>query len=179
MNPHAVFKTCGPGELHAALQNAGCRVVDVREPAEFEAESIPGSANIPLSVLERECPKLPAAGTVYLICRSGVRARQAAQRLSARGFGEVRVLEGGMNAWSAAGFSVHRGASKTWSLDRQVRFAAGSLVLAGTLLGFFWNAGFLILSGFVGAGLVFAALTDTCGMGMLLARMPWNRSCSG
>ena len=65
---------------------------------------------------------------------------------------------------------------KAMSLERQVRVAAGSLVLLGVALAALVHPGFVGLAAFVGAGLLFAGLTDTCGMGLLLARMPWNRA---
>ena len=110
---------------------------------------------------------------VYLICRSGSRGRQACEKFLAAGYDNVVNVEGGTLEWERAGLPVVRG-RKTVSLERQVRIAAGLLVVMGTGLGAFVHPGFLALSAFVGAGLVFAGITDTCGMGMLLARMPWN-----
>ncbi len=108
------------------------------------------------------------------ICRSGSRGRQACEKFRAAGFANVVNVEGGTLAWEQAGLPVVRG-KKAISLERQVRIAAGSLVVLGTALGAFVHPAFLGLSAFVGAGLVFAGITDTCGMGMMLARMPWNR----
>ncbi len=110
------------------------------------------------------------------MCRSGNRARQGAEKLAGKGFTGVHVIEGGMQAWSKAGLPVVKGESKIWSLERQVRFAAGLLVLAGVILAFAVHPYFALLSGFIGAGLVFAAVTDTCGMAMMLAKMPWNQA---
>ena len=111
---------------------------------------------------------------LYMICRSGSRGRQACEKFLAAGYHNVVNVEGGTLAWERAGLPVVRG-KKAISLERQVRIAAGSLVVLGTALGAFVHPGFLGLAAFVGAGLVFAGITDTCGMGMLLARMPWNR----
>jgi rhodanese-related sulfurtransferase len=108
-----------------------------------------------------------------VVCRSGQRARQAATRLAAAAVPGIQVLEGGLQAWEAAGGALHRG-RKTMALERQVRIAAGTLVLAGVVLGFVGHPGYFLLAGFVGCGLIFAGLTDWCGMGLLLARMPWN-----
>ncbi|MBO0696981.1 MAG: DUF2892 domain-containing protein, partial [Zavarzinella sp.] len=97
--------------------------------------------------------------------------------LLAAGCPDVMNVEGGTAAWAAAGLPVVRG-RKAVSLERQVRIAAGLLVVLGAVLGWLVHPAFVGLSAFVGAGLVFAGVTDTCGMGMLLARMPWNRSCT-
>ncbi len=111
---------------------------------------------------------------LYLICRSGSRGRQACEQFLAAGYHNVVNVEGGTLEWERAGLPVVRG-KKTVSPERQVRIAAGALVVLGTGLGGFVYPGFLALSAFVGAGLVFAGITDRCGMGMLLARTPWNR----
>ena len=92
------------------------------------------------------------------------------------GYGNISVVEGGLKAWIDAGYPIEEGENKLWSLERQVRFAAGLLVLLGVVLSLVLNPAFLILSVIVGAGLVFAAVTDTCGMAILLARMPWNKA---
>jgi rhodanese-related sulfurtransferase len=111
---------------------------------------------------------------LYVICRSGNRARQACEKLIAAGYTNVVNVEGGTQAWEQAGLPLVRG-KQAISLERQVRIAAGSLVLSGALLGYFAHPYWIGLAAFVGAGLVFAGITDTCGMGMLLARMPWNQ----
>jgi rhodanese-related sulfurtransferase len=111
---------------------------------------------------------------VVLVCRSGKRAEQARRKLAAAGCGNLAVLEGGVTAWEQAGLPVKRGKA-VLSLERQVRIAAGLLVLAGVVLGFLVHPGFFGLSAFVGAGLTFAGLTDWCGMAQLLAKMPWNQ----
>ncbi len=154
--------------------------LDVRTPVEFDGEHIEGSALHPLSDLEPDAVKALAAGKsgVLVICRSGNRAKQAAEKLVAAGVDDVKVLDGGIMAWNAAGLPLVRGRA-VMSLERQVRIAAGSLVFVGAMLGYFVNPAWIFLSGFVGAGLVFAGITDTCGMGMMLARMPWNTKLSG
>lgn len=155
--------------------------LDVRTPAEYEEKHIEGSVLHPLSDLDAEIVAQLAKGkdACVVICRSGNRAGQAAEKLSVRGLPSLSILEGGVQAWEAAGLPLNRGA-KTMSLERQVRIAAGALVFVGAVLGAFVNPAWIALSGFVGAGLVFAGITDTCGMGMLIARMPWNnRRASG
>jgi rhodanese-related sulfurtransferase len=155
-------------------------LVDVRTPAEFAQAHAPGAALLPLSNLDgEEVSHLAAGKPVYLMCQSGNRARQAADKLKKAGVNAVSVIQGGMNAWEAAGLPLERGQTMM-SLERQVRIAAGAFALLGVVLGFFIHPALYALSGFVGAGLIFAGITDTCGMGLLLARMPWNTriSCS-
>jgi rhodanese-related sulfurtransferase len=153
-------------------------LLDVRTPAEYSAAHIDGSVLHPLSGLNPEEVRQLAKGkdTCILVCRSGNRAKQAADKLQALGL-PVQILEGGVQSWEAAGLPLNRGA-KMMSLERQVRIATGTLVVIGAVLGYFVNPSWIALSGFVGAGLVFAAITNTCAMGMLVARMPWNNRCS-
>ena len=174
------MKTTTPSELKNRLHQV--TLIDVRTPAEFQQIHIPGSRLFPLHQLdETKASELAQIQTeCVIICRSGNRARQAAEKLHAAGAKNLTILEGGLTAWESAGQAVNRG-KKTISIERQVRIAAGAFVLAGVLLGAFINPWFLILSGFVGCGLIFAGITDWCGMALLLARMPWNNpssSCS-
>lgn len=170
-----VFTRCTPAELESALARGGCQALDVREPAEIASERIRGLRPAPLSSLDFHVGSLQVTEPVYVVCRSGKRAETAALRLKGLGHQDVRVLQGGLLGWLAAGLAVEKGPSRVWSLERQVRFAAGSLVVLGVLLAAAVAPAFIALSGFVGAGLVFAAVTDTCGMAMILARMPWNQ----
>ncbi|MCC6180166.1 MAG: rhodanese-like domain-containing protein [Chloroflexi bacterium] len=159
-------------------QGADVRVIDVRTPAEFETAHIPGSYNVPLDQLSEHCAELVGIGApVVLVCRSGNRARQAEATLKDAHMPRVHVLDGGVMAWQQAGLSLIHG-RQTWSLERQVRAIAGGLVLLGTLGSLFVWPPLIYLAVFVGAGLLFAGLTDTCAMGMLLARMPWNRGAA-
>lgn len=163
-------------EINELLDSGGeCQVIDVREFSEFDSERIADAQLMPLSNFEKHADDIDHSRPVYLICRSGNRAKQAAERLHSKGFFDVHIMEGGMLAWTQASLPVVRGESKVWSLERQVRFAAGLFVLTGVVLGFVLTPYFFLLSGFVGAGLIFAAVTDTCGMAMVLARMPWNQ----
>jgi len=157
------------------VSTQGALLLDVRTPAEFEEAHIEGSVLHPLTNLDiGEVAKLAEGkNACVVICRSGNRARHAAEKLSQKGLPTICVLEGGVQAWQEAGLPLNRGRI-TISLERQVRIAAGTFVLAGVILGFFVNPAWFGLSAFVGAGLVFAGVTDTCGMGLLLARMPWN-----
>lgn len=155
-------------------------LLDVRMPAEFEEIHIPGSVLHPLSDLDPAAVRKLAEGKTncVVVCRGGNRARQAAAKLEAAGLSNLTVLEGGVQAWESAGLEVNRG-RKTMSLERQVRIGAGAMVLAGVVLGFLANPAFFFLSGFVGCGLIFAGVTDWCGMGLLLAKMPWNNRRPG
>lgn len=164
-------------EMNELLADGGeCQVIDVREFSEFNSERIADAQLMPLSNFEKHADEIDHSKPVYLMCRSGNRAKQAAEKLAKKGFTDIHVVEGGMLAWTGANLPVVKGQSKVWSLERQVRFAAGLLVLTGVVLGTFVTAYLYLLSAFVGAGLVFSAVTDTCGMGMILARMPWNKS---
>jgi len=151
-------------------------LLDVRTPAEFEEAHIKGSVLHPLSNLDPGAvEKLRSSGTpCVLVCRSGNRAKQAAQKLADAGHIELQVLEGGVAAWELTGLPLERG-QQTMSLERQVRIAAGALVFIGSALAWLVSPAFIALPAFVGAGLVFAGITDTCAMGMLIARMPWNQ----
>lgn len=160
---------------------AGNFLLDVRTPAEFAAVHVAAAVNLPLDQLRAAgfIDRITQLGweqgrPVYLLCKSGQRARMAAERLADLELA-LWVVEGGTDACVTAGLPVTRAAKPMMSLERQVRIAAGLLVLTGVLLGWLLTPGFFFLSGFVGAGLVFAGVTDTCAMGMLLARMPWNR----
>lgn len=113
--------------------------------------------------------------TVFVYCRSGRRSQLAKKKLLSLGYTDVRSVHGGFAAWEQAGLPVEKDDKQPWALERQVRFAAGSLVLIGALVSVLVWQPAIWLSAFVGAGLVFAAVTDTCGMAMLLAKMPWNR----
>lgn len=172
-----MIKKATVSEINEMLATNGgeCQVIDVREFSEFNSERIADAQLMPLSNFEKHADEIDHAKPVYLMCRSGNRAKQAAERLAKKGFTDVHVIEGGMLAWTEANLPVVKGESKIWSLERQVRFVAGLLVLLGAILALAVHPYFIGLSAFVGAGLVFAAVTDTCGMAMILARMPWNQ----
>jgi rhodanese-related sulfurtransferase len=150
-------------------------VIDVRTPVEFAEVRVSQARNIPLDELKPGSLQLPKDQPVYLLCRSGQRATKAADKLAKEGFSQPIVVEGGTLAWIGANLPVTRSAGKIISLERQVRIVAGSLVFFGVALGWFVHRGFYGLSAFVGAGLVFAGVTDFCGMGLLIAKLPWNK----
>ncbi len=172
--------TISPRELHNLLSaRPDAPVIDVRTPVEFAEVHVPQAKLLPLDKLDPQGlvgnGSLPSADPFYILCRSGKRATTAAEQFAGAGFNNGVVVEGGTLAWIEAGLPVDRGASKVISLERQVRIGAGSLVLTGVLLSQFVHPGFIGLSAFVGAGLVFAGVTDWCGMGLLLAKAPWNQ----
>lgn len=173
------MKTIAPIDLQRLLETQPeLLLLDVRAPVEFAQAHVPRARNEPLDGLKPEkflAPGVLAAGQpVYLLCQTGKRAAKAAERFAQDGQDRCVVIEGGTQAWIDAGLPVARGRVKVISLERQVRIAAGALVLLGVLLGWGVHRAFFGLSAFVGAGLVFAGITDFCGMGLLLARLPWN-----
>jgi rhodanese-related sulfurtransferase len=169
-------QTVTPIELQRMIDRGEpVQLIDVRTPAEFRELHALGARCVPLDRLD---PAAFGPGTLYFICRSGGRGEKACQRLLAAGRADVANVEGGTLAWEAAGLPVHRD-RRAVSLERQVRIAAGLLVLLGVGLRLFVHPYLLGLAAFVGAGLVFAGVTDTCGMGMLLARLPWNQAGRG
>lgn len=167
-----------PAELRRRLATDDeLMVVDVRTPGEFESVHIRGSYNVPLDLLAEHTHDLAERmqGHVVLICQSGTRAGQACEHLQAAGFNTADVLEGGIAAYEAAGGDVVRQGSR-WAMDRQVRMAAGSLVLLGTLAGQLVHRRWGLMAGAVGAGLAYSAASDSCAMAAVLSRMPWNRA---
>lgn len=151
-------------------------VIDVREPMEHKAEHIGGSRLLPLSSFD---PAMVPAGDgrkVVLHCRGGTRSAKAAAMLLGAGRTEVMHLKGGLEAWKAAGLAIAKaGGGPRLDLMRQTQIAIGSMVLLWIALGAFVSPWFLALAAFMGAGLVVAGATGTCGMAMVIAKMPWNK----
>ncbi|QDT75646.1 rhodanese-like domain-containing protein [Lacipirellula limnantheis] len=170
--------TITPRQLHDIVQTgADVELIDVRTPVEFQEVHVSFARNVPLEQLgsaTSAAGRSGAAQPLYVICRSGGRGKQACEKLLAAGYANVVNVEGGTQAWDQAALPVVRG-KKAISLERQVRIAAGLLVVTGAALGYFVSPAWIGLAAFVGAGLTFAGITDTCGMGMVLARMPWNQ----
>jgi rhodanese-related sulfurtransferase len=154
------------------------RVLDVRTPGEFDTVHIPGAYNVPLDLLREHREEIVTHldQNVVLVCRSGQRAGQAEQALRDAGLDNVGVLDGGIIAWEAQGLPVNRGTQR-WDLDRQVRLVAGSVVLT-SILGSIAVPRLKWLAAGIGGGLAAAALTNTCAMGMLLSRLPYNRAAT-
>lgn len=163
-----------PQELHAKLAHEHVQVIDVRESPEYAAGRIAGSRLIPEGTLESRLQELDRDQPLVLVCRTGRRSSIALERLRKLGFANAVQLSGGMDAWEKSGLPVTKDDRAPWALERQVRLAAGALVLAGLIASIFWPPA-IALAWFVSCGLIFAALTDSCAMGMLIARMPWNR----
>jgi len=172
--------SCKSVSVQAVAAGIGERdlFIDVRSPAEFESCHPAGAENLPLDrlnpgeYLKSRAPQ--GVGRVYLVCLSGTRAKMAQEKFSQAGYSETLVVEGGLNAWRAAGFPVIEG-KEAISVERQARIVIGSLVVIGAVIGWTIHPVGFVLSALVGAGLVFAGITDTCAIASFLSRMPWNQ----
>jgi rhodanese-related sulfurtransferase len=164
--------------LRSRLGEDAPRILDVRTPAEFETAHIPGSYNVPLDLLREHRDELARHidEDVVLVCRSGARAGQAGQALDQAGLPGLRVLDGGITSWQRAGAPLTRGRQR-WDLERQVRFAVGTVV-AASIAGSTLRPRLKWVAGAIGTGMAVAAISDTCLLGMALAQMPWNRSAA-
>jgi rhodanese-related sulfurtransferase len=131
------------------------RLLDVRTPGEYGSVHIPGAYNVPLATLGEHAEELRATvdEPVVLICQSGTRAKRGEEALKACTMTNLPLLEGGMNGW----------------------IAAGALAATGAALALLVEPLWSVLPAVVGSGLIFAGLTDTCGMAMLLSKLPCNR----
>lgn len=164
-----------------ANKSADLCVLDVRTAAEVKAAALPNCLHIPLHELtaERLQSEIAAKGKngaqIYLLCQAGRRAEMAAEQLQGKLNAELIIIEGGMNAVKQSNIPLAATGKKIIPLERQVRIAAGLLVITGAVVGTWFNPAFYGLSAFVGAGLIFAGITDICPMGMLIAKAPWNK----
>jgi rhodanese-related sulfurtransferase len=167
-----------PAELQQLMAaDATTRLIDVRTAGEFESGHISGAYNVPLDTLGEHREEIArVAAPIVLICQSGARAAKAEDTLRTAGMSNIRILEGGMAAWSAASAPV-RTVKERWGLERQVRLVAGSIVLLA-IVASIWVPAARFVAGAVGAGLTFAALSNTCAMGMVLSKLPYNRGAS-
>lgn len=168
-----------PGTLREWLANDDILLVDVREDFEHATAHIAGSQLHALSGFDPDALRAEQGNRrVVFYCRTGRRSAEAATRFGHCTDGNETTyhLAGGIERWTAAGLSTER-ASQAPPLDimRQVQLIVGLLVVVGTALGAFLSPWFLVLSGFVGAGLFWAGATGTCALAMMLGRMPWNR----
>jgi rhodanese-related sulfurtransferase len=168
-----------PAQAAEALaMEPGARLLDVRTPAEYQTAHIAGAYNVPLDTLAEHALEIRGVqDPVILVCQSGQRARAADEALRKGGMPNLHVLDGGINGWIAAGQPVVRGTRRV-SLERQVRIVAGALTAIGGILALGLNPWFALLPALVGTGLVFSGVTDTCGMALLLGRLPYNRSAT-
>ncbi|MGW2034967.1 rhodanese-like domain-containing protein [Streptomyces sp. NPDC001811] len=170
--------TVDPRQAHARLHEL--TVIDVRTPGEYAGGHVPGALNIPLDQLDRALPDIRSAAErrdILVVCASGARSENACRVLAGNGIAAA-TLAGGTAAWTAGGYGTHRPEATpkaTWSMERQVRFTAGTVVLLGLLSGLAVHPAFHLLSAGVAAGLVLSALTNTCGMAAALAKLPHNR----
>ncbi|MFE5486751.1 rhodanese-like domain-containing protein [Streptomyces sp. NPDC056527] len=169
----------------ARARLGGLTVVDVRTPGEYASGHVPGALNVPLDQLSRALPALAQAagrGELLVVCQSGNRSAAARAQLAAHGVTALD-LTGGTTGWAARGHELARpqgaAARATWAMERQVRLAAGSLVLLGLALGLLLHPAWQLLSAGIAGGLVFSALTNTCGMAAMLGRLPYNRGARG
>jgi len=172
------MNTITPQELEAKHANdENITLIDVRTPLEFKSIHIPFAKNIPLDTIGKaplEELDNPTGKVAYIICHSGARAETACKKLIDMGHQNIIKVTGGTVGWKSAGLPVNEDARGV-SLERQVRIAAGLLVVAGVVLSLNFHVGYLALSAFVGLGLIYAGITDSCGMAAILARMPWNK----
>jgi len=161
--------------LKVWMERGEAILIDVREPPEYATEHIPEAHLLPLSTFDPARVPQEAGKKVVLHCVMGMRSAQAGQKLLDAGYTTVYNFRGGIQAWKEAGYTTAQGARSRLSLPRQVQMVSGALVLLGTVLGVAVSPWWLLLSGAVGAGLVYAGVSDTCGMAMLLARLSYNR----
>ena len=161
--------------LREVLENGEVHLIDVRERVEFAGGRIAGASLLPLGELERRHSEIDHSKPIYVMCRTGRRSAEAQRKLHDMGFTNVINVSGGFEAWKKEKLPFEVDEHAAWSIERQVRFTAGLLVLIGVLLSVFVHPYFIVLSGLIGFGLAFTATIDWCGMGILIAKMPWNR----
>lgn len=168
-----------PKEFAQLASQGGVILLDVRTPMEYQQVHAVPAINEPLDKLEPLATAtrhgLTRQDKVYVICKSGARAKTAGQKFIDAGFEKVISVEGGTDAWVAADLPVLRTQSKVLPLQQQVFIVIGAMVVLGVLLGYFVHPAWLILAGFPGCGLIFAGLTGLCPLAMLMAKMPWNQ----
>ena len=177
------FNTKGPSDSYVSAleldatrglhtEHDGVVIVDVRSPSEFASAHIDEATNIPIGEFQNRIGEIPADRDIVLVCQSGVRSQEAARAL--RGTGRAaRQLEGGMVAWRQ--LSLPASGRGTMSIERQVQLTVGTGVVLGTILGVMVSPLFLIIPTFLGGGLIFAGASGTCGLALVLAKLPWNR----
>ena len=170
-----------PQETRRRLDAGEIRLIDIRETGEYETASIPGSESVPLSIIHKHRlwhgDATSDVKPIVFMCYSGTRTKNAQALLDRLAKGNGFIMEGGLKAWEAAGLPEERQAHSPLPIFRQIQMIAGFLVLAGVIGSLFWPP-LIWLSGFIGAGLLFAGITGFCGMGILLSNMPWNRHSS-
>jgi rhodanese-related sulfurtransferase len=161
--------------LELLAKDAGYKLIDVRSPLEYNEVHIKGSINIPMDMVASKLDELGKAGGAYIVlCRTGNRSAMAADMLLQSGVKDVRVLDGGMTRWQKERLPAEKGVGGI-SIERQVRIAAGTVVLIGLALALLVHPAFIAITAFVGCGLIYAGATDNCMMGMLLMKLPYNQ----
>jgi rhodanese-related sulfurtransferase len=166
-----------PIEAKKLLDENKAIIIDVREPAEYESECIKDAKLIPVAEICKE--KLPntKGKKIIIHCRGGKRGGTACEKLLSEDASlEIYNIEGGISAWASSGLPTQKGGRNILPLDRQVQLTIGLSVLLGSLLAYFVDINFIIIPAFFGSGLIFAALTGTCALGLVIAKMPWNKS---
>lgn len=169
------METMTPQEVHNKMQEGTIYLIDVREPGEYETIRIPGSHLIPLGSFSSSAIP-PHCSTVIIHCRSGARSAKACEIINTENSSlKTYNMTGGILAWEAAGLPVQRGTRNVLPVDRQTQIGIGIITFSSFLLGHFYNPNFHMLSGLMGAGLIFAGATGFCGLARILARAPWNQ----
>lgn len=164
-----------PASARSLLESGKARLFDVREPDEHRQERIAGSKLSPLSSFN-PASFTPSDQLCIIHCKSGKRGADACARLAAAGCTNIAHLQGGIEAWKAAGLPVVTDASAPMSTMQQTQIAVGLIVVATVALGAFVTPWALAATAFVGAGMVLAGITGSCAMANVIAKLPWNRS---
>ncbi len=173
------IKTINANTLKSWLDKDEAVLIDVREPAENQAESIPGAQLLPLAEISKGTLPESSGKKLVLHCKAGKRGTAACEKLLAETPSlEIYNLEGGINAWEQAGYGIKTSGKFFLPLDRQVQLTIGLSILIGSVLGYFVNPAFFLLTGLLGLGLINAELTGWCGLAILMAKLPWNQNAS-
>jgi rhodanese-related sulfurtransferase len=171
-----------PHALHQRRQSgAACDLLDVRTAPEHAAAHVPGTQLVPLDRLDPAAflaRRADAAAPLYVFCQAGGRAKKAIDKFQAAGFDGCVLVEGGTQAWIDAGLPVERSASRVLPLMQQVHLVIGFFTLLGAVLALTVDPRFALLPVLTGGGLLVNGSTGWCGLGLLMAKMPWNRSAS-
>jgi rhodanese-related sulfurtransferase len=175
MDNATVLRSIKAEDARARIEAGQAVLIDIREADEFARERVAGARSAPLSTFDRFDAALASGRPVIVTCRSGARTAMNAQRLLAKGFADVAVLDGGLEAWKRAGLPVQVDRRVPIDLMRQVQIVVGAMVLGGTLLALLVSPWFAIVPAFAGAGLLVAGTTGFCGMARMLRHAPWNR----
>jgi rhodanese-related sulfurtransferase len=175
----SLLSTIHPASLFACMAGGNSiELLDVRTAPEYATAHVGGAKLIPLHELEVEgfLAGHPRGKPIYVICQAGDRAKAAIERFQQAGCDDCVLVEGGTQMWIEAGLPVVRGTSNVLPIMRQVQIVIGALSAVSAVLALAINPWFAVLPLLLGCGLLFAGITGTCGMALLLARMPWNQA---